>query len=145
MPSREATDPRRPSVPETSRPVLVGEVLYDIFTDGTEVLGGAPFNVAWNLHGLGCPPLFVSRVGTDARGEAVVDGMASWGMDVAGLQRDAHRETGTVRVRFDDGQPSFEIVADRAWDHVEVEAAMGCAGAVPTGLMYRGRWPRDHP
>jgi len=36
-----------------ARPVLFGEVLFDHFPDGSEVLGGAPFNVAWHLQGLG--------------------------------------------------------------------------------------------
>ena len=33
-------------------PVVFGEVLFDCFPDGSAVLGGAPFNVAWHLHGM---------------------------------------------------------------------------------------------
>jgi len=40
------------------RPLIFGEVLVDRFPDGREVLGGAPFNVAWNLRGLGFDPLW---------------------------------------------------------------------------------------
>jgi len=29
--------------------LVYGEVLFDLFDDGQEVLGGAPFNVAWHL------------------------------------------------------------------------------------------------
>ncbi|MEM7234470.1 MAG: hypothetical protein AAF517_19985, partial [Planctomycetota bacterium] len=43
------------------RPVVFGEVLFDRFPDGRSILGGACFNVAWNLRGLGLDPLFVSR------------------------------------------------------------------------------------
>lgn len=46
-----------------SRPAIIGEVLFDRFPDGTQVLGGAPFNVAWHLQGFGAKPLFVSCVG----------------------------------------------------------------------------------
>jgi hypothetical protein len=55
------------------RPVIFGEVLYDCFPDGEAVLGGAPFNVAWHLQGLGLSPLFISRVGDDPLGHRVRD------------------------------------------------------------------------
>ena len=48
-----------------ARPAVFGEVLFDCFADGTRVLGGAPFNVAWHLQAFGEAPLFVSRVGDD--------------------------------------------------------------------------------
>jgi fructokinase len=54
-----------------SGPLVFGEVLFDCFPDGTEVLGGAPFNVAWHLQGFGLSPLLVSRVGNDARGQQI--------------------------------------------------------------------------
>ena len=38
------------------RPLVVGEVLFDEFEDGAQVLGGAPFNVAWHLQGFGISP-----------------------------------------------------------------------------------------
>ena len=33
-------------------PIIFGEVLFDIFPDGNQVLGWAPFNAAWYLQGL---------------------------------------------------------------------------------------------
>ena len=50
---------------------VFGEVLYDCFPDGKEILGGAPFNVAWHLSGFGQSPLFVSRVGDDPAGREI--------------------------------------------------------------------------
>ena len=44
-------------------PLIFGEVLFDVYPDGTEILGGAPFNVAWHLQGFGVSPLMISRVG----------------------------------------------------------------------------------
>jgi len=32
---------------------IFGEVLFDQFPDGQQVLGGAPFNVAWHLQAFG--------------------------------------------------------------------------------------------
>ena len=52
----------------SSRPCIFGEVLYDHFPDGSRVLGGAPFNVAWHLQAFGLAPRFISRVGDDAEG-----------------------------------------------------------------------------
>jgi fructokinase len=104
---------------QRSRPVIFGEVLFDRFPDGSVVLGGAPFNVAWNLQALGQAPLVISRVGRDALGDRVLESMSGWGMDTSGLQRDAAHATGTVDVRFENGEPHYDIVADRAYDFLE--------------------------
>jgi fructokinase len=45
-------------------PIVFGEVLlFDKFPEGVEVLGGAPFNVAWHLQRFGCAPSVSSRNG----------------------------------------------------------------------------------
>ena len=54
---------------KATRPVIIGEVLFDRFPNNVLVLGGAPFNVAWHLHGFGASPLFVSRIGDDEAGK----------------------------------------------------------------------------
>ena len=66
--------------PVEGRPVVIGEVLFDCFPDGSTVLGGAPFNVAWHLQAFGLRPLVVTRVGDDALGERVLTTMESWRM-----------------------------------------------------------------
>ena len=50
---------------EGQRPLIIGEVLFDVMPDGTRVLGGAPFNVAWHLEAFGLRPLMITRVGAD--------------------------------------------------------------------------------
>ncbi len=92
---------------EQRRPVIFGEVLFDRFPDGSLVLGGAPFNVAWHLQAFGQAPLLISRVGDDPLGRQVRGAMLDWGMDTAGLQLDSAHATGTVEVRFDHGEPSY--------------------------------------
>jgi len=52
-------------------PLIFGEVLFDQFEDGSSVLGGAPFNVAWHLQAFGLQPLLVSRVGDDSYGRCI--------------------------------------------------------------------------
>jgi fructokinase len=118
-----------------SRPVIFGEVLFDIFPDGSEVMGGAPFNVAWHLRAFGINPLFISRVGDDALGHAIRDAMRQWAMDPSGLQTDASRPTGTVKVDLHAGEPSFDIKAERAYDHIDADLLPNVSGRP---LLYHG-------
>jgi fructokinase len=115
-------------------PVLFGEVLFDCFEDGSRVLGGAPFNVAWHLQAFGCRPLFISRVGDDPWGRKIRDVMQHWHMTTAGLQKDSAHHTGEVQVTLNQGQPKFEILPDRAYDHIH------CEGIPPMSpsLVYHG-------
>ncbi|MEN8179438.1 MAG: carbohydrate kinase [Pseudomonadota bacterium] len=115
-------------------PILFGEVLFDCFEDGSRVLGGAPFNVAWHLQAFGCAPLFISRVGDDPMGRQIRDTMQHWGMRTAGLQQDSAHHTGEVRVTLAAGQPSFDIIADRAFDHIHADALPPMQAA----LIYHG-------
>ena len=57
---------------------LFGEVLFDHFPDGKQVLGGAPFNVAWHLRAF-WPVHFISRVGADPQGTGIRRAMHDWG------------------------------------------------------------------
>ncbi len=123
---------------QTVRPVVVGEVLYDSFPEGAEVLGGAPFNVAWHLQGFGFAPLFISRVGRDDLGENVLNAMRAWGMDTRGVQRDAGHPTGRVRVNFTDGEPHYDIVTDQAYDFIETAPARALLASEPAALLYHG-------
>ena len=85
------------------RPLIFGEVLFDAFPDGSRVLGGAPFNVAWHLRALGLDPLLVSRVGADGAGDEVLRAMHDWQLDVSGVQRDPNHPTGRVPVTLEGG------------------------------------------
>lgn len=114
--------------------VVFGEVLFDCFPDGTEILGGAPFNVAWHLQALGLHPLLVSRIGQDRRGETVVRAMEEWGMDTACLQVDPLRPTGKVAIRLDRGEPTYTISPDDAWGHIHAPEHDLPAAA----LLYHG-------
>ncbi|VAX17122.1 Fructokinase, partial [hydrothermal vent metagenome] len=107
----------------SSRPVIFGEVLFDVFSDGAAVLGGAPFNVAWNLKGFGLDPVFISAVGDDERGEAVLKAMRGWGMDTGAVQVDDKHPTGVVDVSVENGQPSFSILDHQAYDFISESMA----------------------
>lgn len=118
-----------------NRPIIFGEVLFDCFPDGSRVLGGAPFNVAWHLQAFGAEPLFVSRVGNDPMGRKIRDAMLQWGMDTSGLQLDSTHPTGTVEVSFIDNEPQYEIVEQRAWDFID---AASLPPLPSDGILYHG-------
>jgi fructokinase len=61
--------------------------------------------------------------------------MTQWGMRTAGLQVDDCHATGTVEVEVVDGQPSFDIVADRAYDYIDERAIPEIEGEP---LLYHG-------
>ena len=104
-----------------STPIIFGEVLYDCFPDGRQVLGGAPFNVAWHCQAFGLNPVFISRVGSDELGEKIKNAMLEWGMDTRGLQVDNDHPTGKVEVTINNGEPSYDIVPGSAWDFINKE------------------------
>lgn len=121
---------------DTQQPPLVfGEALFDCFPDGTEVLGGAPFNVAWHLAAFGMGPVFLSRVGKDTLGERIEIAMREQGMTTLGLQHDPAHPTGTVKVSLTAGEPSYDIVADRAYDHID---AAELPALPEQSLLYHG-------
>lgn len=120
------------------RPVIFGEVLFDRFPDGTEVLGGAPFNVAWHLQGFHRTPLFVSRVGTDEAGQRVQRAMQTWGLDTAGLQVDPKHATGLVAISFAGTLHSFNILPDRAYDHIDTGLSQEAMQGAKPALLYHG-------
>ncbi len=115
-------------------PVIFGEVLFDCFEDGSRVLGGAPFNVAWHLQAFSCEPLLISRVGDDPMGRQIRETMLHWGMSTAGLQLDSACSSGEVKVTLKAGQPGFDIIEDRAFDHIHADAIP----PLTPSLIYHG-------
>ncbi len=120
------------------RPVIFGEVLFDSFPDGREVLGGAPFNVARHLQGFELEPLFISRVGDDRRGEFVRKVMDEWGMDSTGLQSDPLHPTGSVRIAMQGVQHTFDILPQQAYDFIDAAQALPVLQQHPLSLLYFG-------
>lgn len=97
---------------------LFGEVLLDQFPGGQQILGGAPFNVAWHLRAFGENPCFISRVGNDAMGDKIRHTMLAWGMAINNLQTDFDHPTGTVKVTINNGEPDYEILDNQAYDFI---------------------------
>ena len=107
--------------------VGLGEALFDVFENGQELAGGAPLNFAVHANRLakmiGRTAAIVSRVGADARGDAMRGFLESAGMTGSFLQKDSRHPTGTVLVALDaERQASYEIVPEVAWDFMESSA-----------------------
>ncbi len=119
----------------TAYPLVFGEVLFDHFPDGETILGGAPFNVAWHLQAFGAQPTMITRIGQDDPGQRVAAAMHAWGMDDAGVQRDAARATGRVDVDLSHGEPRYDIRTGVAFDAICAESLPPLA---PAALLYHG-------
>ncbi len=103
------------------KPIYIfGEVLFDCFADSEPVLGGAPFNVAWHLQGFGESPCLISAVGDDDFGKRIRDAMSQWGMVTEGLQTCKNRATGVVNITLDNGEPTYDIREQVAYDYIEL-------------------------
>jgi fructokinase len=114
---------------------IFGEVLFDHFTDGSRILGGAPFNVAWHLQAFGQAPRFISRIGDDAPGHKIMTLMDTWGMRRDALQTDHRYPTGSVQVIIKDDEPHYEIVPDCAYDFISGDLFKNNS---TEGILYHG-------
>ncbi len=120
---------------EQTQVFVFGEVLFDCFPTGEQVLGGAPFNVAWHLQALGNQPAFISSVGNDKSGKQILTAMRDWGMDTTNIQIDTLRPTGQVEVKVIEGEPDYTITSDCAYDFINTDALK----TIPTsGILYHG-------
>lgn len=137
----QAPSANTPNAPKNV--VLFGEVLFDCFPDGSKVIGGAPFNVAWHLQALGDNPFFISRIGVDALGDELLQIAQAWGIRTLGLQRDAHHPTGQVHIKLIDQEPHYTIAPDSAFDFIEADAAItqwshNQTASAENTLLYHG-------
>lgn len=127
-----------------------GEVLVDCFPD-REVLGGAPFNVAWHIHALarqaGPVPVLITRIGRDRQGQRVLAALKAAGMPLEGIQQDARHATGSVQVSLNEAgnQPKFTIAPDQAWDYIDPDAALEVALARRPSRIYFGTLAQRGP
>ena len=124
--------------PLQGRPLIYGEVLFDIFPGEKKVLGGAPFNVAWHLQGFGLSPLLISCIGSDAEGRYVLDAMRKWGMDSSGIQRVAQFPTGGVEISMQGTDHRFDIRAEQAYDYIDFQPLHDAVDDHKLSLIYQG-------
>jgi fructokinase len=61
--------------------------------------------------------------------------MHNWGMKTAYLQEDSTHPTGHVQVSIEQGEPTYAILPDQAYDHIDYD---NLANATYSGLLYHG-------
>jgi fructokinase len=105
------------------RIMIVGEALLDHFPD-VAIPGGSPFNVARHLAALGAELVMVTRVGMDTDADIILNEFARFGMSSVGVQRDAQRPTGVVKVTLSEHGHQFHIGENQAWDAIESASAL---------------------
>ena len=101
--------------------LALGEVLWDII-EKVPHLGGAPFNVSAHLSKMGATAYVSSSVGKDALGEEALKQAKSLGIQMDYLTQN-DLPTGTVPVVLTNGQPSYTITEQVAWDAIHLSEA----------------------
>lgn len=125
--------------------MVIGEALFDVFPEEKR-LGGAAFNYAFHLNGLGIRVHFISRVGDDAAGKDILDFARRFDFPIEGIQIDSEHATGEVMVKIDEkGNPDFDIVRDRAYDFIETNDYTDSLAKAGIRIMYLGTLIQRNP
>jgi fructokinase len=93
-----------------------GEVLYDIHGEHSSI-GGAPFNVAYDLGLHGVRVYLISAIGNDALGVKILQYMKDCKLDCVFINKN-QLPTGRAFVNYSDDGPHFEIDCESAWDSI---------------------------
>lgn len=97
--------------------VGIGEVLWDHFEDKDNyVLGGAPFNFAYHVNQFGLNSLVISAIGNDKLGQKLEADVKK--KNVPYMLERLNLPTGVVNIKEVDGKPRYDILTERAWDHI---------------------------
>lgn len=120
--------------------IIFGEVLFDCFQNGQQILGGAPFNVAWHLNAFKQKPLLISRIGNDIAGQNILTALQNWGMNNGGVQIDSFYPTGKVSVNFINNEPDYFIEDNQAYDYIETEEFIN----LNAKILYHGSLALRH-
>ena len=101
--------------------VCFGEVLWDLYPD-KKIIGGAPFNVFSRLHNLGNNVDFISSIGNDKLGNEILEHFNQNNYSNKFLNIDEKYETGSVIITLKNGEPSYKILSNVAWDFIPLKA-----------------------
>jgi fructokinase len=127
----------------STRIVVVGEILWDLFQDRT-LLGGAPLNFAVHASRLGYETLLISAVGDDDLGRRAHQAVKEMGLDTSMLQTTGRWKTGTAFVHLHTpGLPTFTIPRPAAYDAAQLTEAQirRLTAWAPAWLYYGTLFP----
>jgi len=94
----------------------IGEILFDSFKD-TQILGGAPLNVAGHLSRMGAHSSIISAVGSDALGKRALEEIQEIKVDTSHISVVA-KETGVALIELENGIPTYDFNTDNAFDNI---------------------------
>jgi fructokinase len=116
--------------------VIFGEMLWDCLPSG-RVPGGAPMNVALNLHQLGLNSRLISAIGKDSDGEQLIEFLKTFDLPVDLIQVNQEHETSKVLVNDDDPENmKYTIVSPVAWDFIHWTPEMSEAVAASDAFVF---------
>jgi fructokinase len=140
----------------TTKPLTfvgIGEVLFDVFEDGTETLGGAPLNFAVHVHQLASQlgvgyGIIASSIDFDPRGDKIIDSIHRRRMSTRYIARASGHPTGLVSVFMKSGEPGYQIENEAAWDYIPdnpelKELAVQCSAICFGSLAQRCKVSRE--
>lgn len=123
--------------------VTIGEILWDVFPEGAKA-GGSSMNVALNLHKQGIECGFISAVGDDDNGKALVSFLSDNDFATDLIQTTTDLPTSTVVVRLNENnQATYTITQPVAWDDIKVTTQNTDAVKEADALVYCSLTCRD--
>ncbi|RNL50241.1 carbohydrate kinase family protein [Pedobacter jejuensis] len=100
--------------------ITIGEILWDVFPDSKKA-GGSSMNVALNLHKQSIESSFISAVGDDDNGKALLDFLSDNHFSTELIQVNEKLPTSTVVVQLDEKyQATYTIKQPVAWDDIKI-------------------------
>ena len=90
-----------------------GEIIWDIYSQNEQTLGGAPLNFAAYTALLGDTAWVASSVGNDQLGKRALEQIKELGVKTEYISVSDEKETGQCRISLDkNGVPSYNILED---------------------------------
>ncbi|MFC1223699.1 carbohydrate kinase [Pedobacter sp. BG31] len=116
--------------------ITIGEILWDVFPEGKKA-GGSSMNVALNLHKQGMESQFISAVGNDENGRALLSFLTGNHFATDLIQIHTELPTSTVVVQLDENhQATYTIKKPVAWDDIKVTDDNSKAVKQADALVY---------
>ena len=95
-----------------------GEILWDVYPD-EKYIGGAPLNFAAHFSKLGGVAHMLSALGDDELGRLALRKIRAWNIGDEYIGIDPDHQTGKCIVTLENGTPTYDLLGDTAYDHID--------------------------
>ena len=96
-----------------------GEIIWDIYSQNEQTLGGAPLNFAAYAAMFGSNVWLASSVGADELGKKALEQIKELSLNIEYISTSEEKATGQCRIFLDkNGVPSYTILEDVAYDRI---------------------------